>query len=274
VYDGPASRSQRHGGAGHVPWSRGGLAVIDLDGRVALVTGAGRSVGAGIARTLAARGAAVAVNDVDPGRADCVAGELREAGAAAVAAVFDVTDGDAVEAGVATAADVLGPVDILVNNAGVPPGMGLTRFRELAREAWAPFVDLNLYGVLHCTKAVIDGMCERGWGRVVTISSGAGQVGLGIGVSLYAAGKGGAIRFMRHLALEVARRGVTANTLALGLMDNQRDTESVAALAASVPVGRLGTAEDVGAAVAFLASDQAGWLTGQTIGLNGGSTTS
>jgi 3-oxoacyl-[acyl-carrier protein] reductase len=248
--------------------------VIDLDGRVALVTGAGRSVGAGIARTLAARGAAVAVNDLDPERAAGVVEGLREAGAAAVAAVFDVTDGEAVEAGVAAAAGALGPVDILVNNAGVPPGMGLTRFRELPREDWAPFVDLNLYGVLHCTRAVIDGMCERGWGRIVTISSGAGQVGLAIGISLYGAGKGGAISFMRHLALEVARRGVTANTLALGLMDNQRDSEAVAGLAATVPVGRLGTPEDVGAAVAFLASDQAGWLTGQTIGLNGGSTTS
>jgi len=166
--------------------------VIDLDGRVALVTGAGRSVGAGIARTLAARGAAVAVNDVDAERAAGVAEALRESGAAAVAAVFDVTDGAAVGAGIAAATGALGPVDILVNNAGVPPGMGLTRFRDLPAEAWAPFVDLNLYGVLHCTKAVIDGMCERGWGRIVTISSGAGQVGLGIGVSLYGAGKGGA----------------------------------------------------------------------------------
>jgi 3-oxoacyl-[acyl-carrier protein] reductase len=152
--------------------------------------------------------------------------------------------------------------------------MGLTRFREMEREAWAAYVDLNLYGVLHCTKAVIDGMCERGWGRVVTISSGAGQVGLGIGVALYAAGKGGAISFMRHLAIEVARQGVTANTLALGLMNDQQGSEAVAGLAATVPMGRLGTPADVGAAVAFLASDEAGWITGQTIGLNGGSTTS
>lgn len=248
--------------------------MIDLDGRTALVTGAGRSVGAGIAGTLAARGAAVAVNDVDADRAEDVARSLRESGAEARAAVFDVRDGAAVADGVAEVARRLGPVDVLVNNAGVPPGMGLARFREMPPEAWASFVDLNLYGVLHCTKAVIDGMCDRRWGRVVTISSGAAQVGLGLGVSIYAAGKGGAVSFMRHLAIEVAGKGVTANTLALGLMDNQRDTESVKALAATVPVGRLGTPEDVGAIVAFLASDEASWITGQTIGVNGGSTTS
>jgi NAD(P)-dependent dehydrogenase (short-subunit alcohol dehydrogenase family) len=144
----------------------------------------------------------------------------------------------------------------------------------MSPDEWSRYVDLNLYGVLHCTRAVLDGMCERGFGRVVTISSGAGQVGLPIGVSLYGAGKGGAISFMRHLAMEVARQGVTANTLALGLMDNQQDTASVAPLAATVPVGRLGSPEDVGAAVAFLASDEAAWITGQTLGVNGGSVTS
>ena len=152
--------------------------------------------------------------------------------------------------------------------------MALARFRELPPERWAAYVDLNLYGVLFCTRAVIDGMCERRWGRVVTISSGAGQVGLPIGVSLYGAGKGGAIAFMRHLALEVARQGVTANSLALGLMDDGRGGVALEGIAAQVPVGRLGTPEDVGAAVAFLASDEAGWITGQTIGVNGGSTTS
>jgi 3-oxoacyl-[acyl-carrier protein] reductase len=120
---------------------------------------------------------------------------------------------------------------------------------------------------------VIEGMCERGFGRVVTISSGAGQVGLPIGVSLYGAGKGGAIAFMRHLAVELARSGVTANTLALGLMSNAGDADATRGLAGTIPVGRLGTPEDVGAAVVYLASAEAGWLTGQTIGLNGGSVT-
>jgi NAD(P)-dependent dehydrogenase (short-subunit alcohol dehydrogenase family) len=161
-----------------------------------------------------------------------------------------------------------------VNNAGVPPQMDVARFRDLDPGLWSKYIDLNLYGVLHCTRHVLDGMIDRRWGRVITISSGAGQIGIPIGVALYGAGKGGGIAFMRHLALELASRGVTANSLALGLMSNVGDQEQVKALGASIPVGRAGTPEDVGAAVVFLASDEASWLTGQTIGLNGGSVTS
>jgi 3-oxoacyl-[acyl-carrier protein] reductase len=247
--------------------------MFDLSGRVALVTGAGQNVGAGIARALAAQGARVAVNDLHAERAEATAKAIEAAGGRAVAAAFDVTSLEAVREGVARVASALGPVDILVNNAGVPDGMGLSPFREQDPAAWSRQIDLNLYGVLHCAHAVIDGMCERGFGRVVTISSGAGQVGLPIGVSLYGAGKGGAIAFMRHLALELARSGVTANTLALGLMSNAGDADATRGLAGTIPVGRLGTPEDVGAAVVYLASAEAGWLTGQTIGLNGGSVT-
>jgi NAD(P)-dependent dehydrogenase (short-subunit alcohol dehydrogenase family) len=168
----------------------------------------------------------------------------------------------------------LGPLDILVNNAGVPEGMGISAFRDLDPAEWRRYLDLNIYGVLHCTKSVIDGMSARRFGRIITISSGAGQIGIRLGVSLYGAGKGGAIAFMRHLAIECARDGITVNTLALGLMSNQQDTPATAPLAGAVPVGRLGTPEEVGAAVVYLASDEAGWLTGQTIGLNGGSITS
>jgi 3-oxoacyl-[acyl-carrier protein] reductase len=250
------------------------MSVFDLEGRVALVTGAGRGVGAGIARRLARQGAAVAVNDLVEERAvETAEGIVREGGRAA-AAPFDVVDVEAVAAAVAALDDRLGPVDILVNNAGVPGDMELVRFREMDPSAWRSYVDLNLYGVLHCTRAVIDGMCERGWGRVITISSGAGQIGLPVGVALYGAGKGGALAFMRHLALEVAKQGVTANSLALGMMNNVGEGAAVDALAAAIPVGRLGDPEDVGAAVVFLASEEAGWLTGQTIGLNGGSFTS
>ena len=248
--------------------------MFDLGPRVALVTGAGQGVGAGIARMLARRGARVAVNDLHQERADATADTIRAAGGRAVALAFDVTDAAAVAAGVGRVATELGPVDVLVNNAGVPEGMGIGSFRDLPAVEWRKYVDLNLYGVLNCTKAVIDGMCERRFGRVVTISSGAGQIGIRLGVSLYGAGKGGAIAFMRHLAIEVARDGVTANTLALGLMSNQADTPETAPLAGTIPVGRLGTPDEVGAAVVFLASDEAGWLTGQTIGLNGGSITS
>lgn len=245
--------------------------MFNLDGRVALVTGAGQNQGAGIARALAGQGAAVAANDVVPERAEAVAKEIGETGARAVAAVFDVTSLDDVAAGVARVERELGPVDVLVNNAGVPEGMGVAQFREMDPAEWRRYIDLNLYGVTNCCKAVIDGMCARGFGRVITISSGAGQTGLPMGVSLYGAGKGGAIAFMRHLALEVASFGVTANTLALGLMSNVGGADVTAALAKTIPAGRLGTPEDVGAACIYLASNEAAWLTAQTLGLNGGS---
>jgi NAD(P)-dependent dehydrogenase (short-subunit alcohol dehydrogenase family) len=240
---------------------------------VALVTGAGRGVGAGIAAALAERGAAVAVNDLVGERAARVAAALEAAGGRALAAPFDVTDLAEVRRGVAEVEAAIGPVDVLVNNAGIPPGMSTAPFRELAPEAWRPYVDVNLFGVLHCVKATIDGMCERRFGRVITISSGAAQVGLAIGVSLYAASKGAAIAFMRHLALETARFGVTANTLALGLMEPPPGREMPAEVTRGVPVGRLGTGRDVGAAVVWLAAEGA-WVTGQTIGVNGGSVTS
>ena len=247
--------------------------MFDLGGRVALVTGGGQNQGAGIARALASQGAAVAVNDLHGERAEAVAKEIVGRGGRALAAPFDVTDHAAVGAGVARVARELGPIDVLVNNAGVPEGMGIAQFREMDPALWRGYVDLNLYGVLHCCKAVIDAMCGRGFGRVITISSGAGQTGLALGVSLYAAGKGGAIAFMRHLALETARFGVTVNTLALGLMSNAGGADVTAALAKTIPVGRLGTPEDVGAACVYLASTEAGWMTGQTILVNGGYTT-
>jgi len=249
--------------------------MFDLTGRVALVTGAGQNIGAGIARMLASQGAQVAVNDVVEERAKTTAEAIASTGGRALAVAFDVTDADAVREGVARVEAELGPVDVLVNNAGVPPGMTgeLKHFKDLEPDRWARYVDLNLYGVLHCAKAVIEGMVERRFGRVVTISSGAGQTGIPLGISIYGAGKAGAIGFSRHLAVEVARDGVTVNCLALGLMDNAGDEDVVAHLANTVPAGRCGSAEDVGAAVVYLASDEASWVTGQTLGVNGGSHT-
>ena len=246
--------------------------MFDLSGRVALVTGAGQNVGAGIARRLAEQGAAVGVNDRVDERASATAAQIEAAGGRAFACAFDVGDWSAVEAGVAAVESALGPIDILVNNAGVPEGMGLTPFRETEPSDWSPYIDVNLYGVMNCCRAVIGGMCERGFGRVITISSGAGTAGTGIGVSAYGAGKGGGTAFVRNLALEVAREGVTANSLALGLMNNVPE-EAVPGLAQTVPAGRLGSPDDIAACCIYLASDEAGWMTGQTLQLNGGSVT-
>lgn len=247
--------------------------MFDLTGKRALVTGAGQGVGEGIARALAKAGAAVAINDLHASRARAIAESISASGGKAVPAAFDVGDYAAVEAGIAAAESAIGPLDVLVNNAGIPQGMGLQPFRSSEPESWRPYIDVNLYGVMNCSRAVINGMCERKFGRIVTISSGAGTVGLAIGVSPYAAGKGGGISFMRHLALEHARSGVTANTIAIGLIDNQSDPGATAAMAATIPVGRLGQPADIAALCLYLASNEASWMTGQTIELNGGSVT-
>ncbi|MFI5507946.1 SDR family NAD(P)-dependent oxidoreductase [Mycobacterium sp. NPDC051804] len=246
--------------------------MFDLNGRVALVTGAGQNVGAGIARTLAAQGAAVAVNDFHADRADRIAAQIVDAGGAAIAFPFDVTDASAVSDAVTGIASRLGPVDVLVNNAGtggpeVP--MPMAQFADTEPADWAPIIGVNLFGPMNCAKAVLTTMISRGWGRIITISSGAGQIGMDIGVSTYAAGKAGIAGFMRHLAVENARYGITVNTISLGIV--LEDASGIAELAKTIPVGRLGTPDEVGALAVYLASDEAAWMTGQTIGLNGGS---
>ena len=246
--------------------------MFDLTGKTALVTGSGQGVGLGIARTLIDAGAIVYINDLVADRAIAAANEL---GPNAKPLPFDVANFADVEAAILSA----DPIDILVNNAGIPPSMRAVKFRDLPRDEWGPYVDVNLYGVLNCVKAVLDGMCERNWGRIITISSGAGTQGLNIGVSIYGAGKGAGISFMRHIAMENAGDGVTANTLALGLM--QRDEPGIsedqrtvtAKIAKTVPAGRLGTGTDIGYACVYLASEEASWVTGQTIAINGGSAT-
>ncbi|HEY7133439.1 MAG TPA: SDR family NAD(P)-dependent oxidoreductase [Acidimicrobiia bacterium] len=250
--------------------------MFDLTGRTALVTGAGQGVGAGIARLLASQGAWVLVNDLRAERAERTVDAVTAAGGKATVVAFDVTDYDAVRGGVAEAEAAFGPVDVLVNNAGNGGAEAIRPmpFRDTDPATWEGPVRVNLYGVLHCSRAVINGMCEREWGRVITIASGAGMVGLDIGVAAYGAGKGGAIGFMRHLAIENARLGVTANTLALGLMEMEQPGDITARMARTIPVGRLGRAEDVGAACVWLASEEASWVTGQTIHVNGGSVTS
>jgi NAD(P)-dependent dehydrogenase (short-subunit alcohol dehydrogenase family) len=245
--------------------------VFDLTGKVALVTGAGRGIGAEIAATLARQGAAVAVNDFVAGTAEATAQRIEEDGARAFGVAFDVGDYDACVAGVAAIEANLGPVDILVNNAGGSPNkMMPASFIHTPREAWAPYLDMNLGGVIHCSRAVIEGMCDRGWGRLISISSDAARVG-SWGSSIYGAAKAGSEGLMRTLAKEVGRKGVTANSVALGLIDTVpaeflegREAEK------SFAVGRIGTAADVAPAIVYLASEEASWVTGQTLVVNGG----
>jgi NAD(P)-dependent dehydrogenase (short-subunit alcohol dehydrogenase family) len=242
--------------------------VFDLSGKTALVTGAGQNVGAGIAHALAAQGATVVVNDLLADRADATVAAIRDQGGSASVSTFDVTDLAAVESAVAA----IGRVDILVNNAGNAGSqtMRVTPFVEMTPEQWEAPIRVNLYGVLNCCHATVPHMVEAGWGRVVTISSGAGTAGVNIGVSPYSAGKGGGIAFTRTLALEVARSGVTANSLAIGLM-GVRDETVTGQLARAIPVGRVGTSDDIAAACVWLASEEAAWVTAQTIQINGGS---
>jgi NAD(P)-dependent dehydrogenase (short-subunit alcohol dehydrogenase family) len=162
----------------------------------------------------------------------------------------------------------------LVNNAGnggTAP-MALQRFIDMDPVDWEGPIRVNLYGVMNCCHAVVPGMCERGWGRVITISSGAATAGVNIGVAPYSAGKGGGIAFTRSLALEIAKSGVTANTLAIGLMDLP-DPQATARLARTIPIGRTGLPEDIAAACLWLASEEGAWVTGQTVQVNGGSIT-
>jgi len=245
--------------------------VFDLTGRTALVTGAGQNIGAGIAGALAGAGASVLVNDLRAGRADEVVAGIVASGGQATAVPFDVTDRDAVVAAVAAH----GPVDVLVANAGNGGAEAMLpkRFTETSADDWQGPMEVNLQGALFCCHAVLPGMVERGHGRLIAISSAAGTHGVGIGFVPYAVGKGGTLSLMRSLALEHGRDGITANSVALGVMDSVR-AETAAALARSIPVGRLGSPDDVGAACLWLASDEASWVTGQTIGLNGGSFTS
>jgi NAD(P)-dependent dehydrogenase (short-subunit alcohol dehydrogenase family) len=237
---------------------------LHLKSKVALVTGGGRGVGRGVCIRLAEEGAKIVVNDYHGRRAERVAAEIREAGGQALPVEADITDIAKVRAMLAQAVETFGPVDILVNNAGNAGAHTMVPkpFRDTEPAEWEGPLRVNVYGVMNCTHTIVGGMCDRGWGRIVTISSGAGTRGVNIGVAAYSAGKGAGISFTRTLALEVAKFGVTANTLAIGLM-GRPDPKITAAIARSIPVGRTGVPDDVAAACAWLVSEEAAWVTGQ-----------
>ncbi|CAN5400415.1 SDR family NAD(P)-dependent oxidoreductase [Microbacterium sp.] len=251
-----------------------------LDGAFALVTGAGRGIGREIALSLARHGArAVAVNDYFADRAESVADEVRGFGIDAVALVGDVSDHGTALRLVDTAANAFGAVDILVNNAGnAGPLNGIgdrAPFWETGPDEWGPWLDTNLYGVLNCTRAVLPSMVESGSGRVVSVISDAGRVGEP-DLAVYAAAKAGVAGFTRSIAKAVGRYGVTANCVACGYIDTPatsmlaQNPELLTRALRPYQIRRPGRPKDVAAAVTFLASPAASWITGQTYPVNGG----
>ena len=250
---------------------------MGLEGRVAMVTGAGRGIGEAIARALAADGAAVAVCDVDGPTAAASAQRLSEGGARALAVQMDVTDSAAVRQAAERITRELGPIDILVNNAGwdkVEP------FVQSTEETWDKVIAINLKGPIRCARAVLDGMIERRRGKIISIGSDAGRVGSS-GEAVYSAAKGGVIAFTKTLARELARYNVNVNCVCPGPTDTQLLADVAAgnprladALKRAIPLGRLGQPKDIAAAVAFLASEGADFITGQTLSVSGGLTMS
>jgi NAD(P)-dependent dehydrogenase (short-subunit alcohol dehydrogenase family) len=250
---------------------------IDLEGRRALVTGAGQGVGQGIARALADAGALVVVNDIRAAAAEAAAAELRAAGGKADALPFDVTDWTQVS----EAIDGYGGVDVLVNNAGNAGAedFGLSDFVTSDPSEWQRFFAVNLFGVMHCTRAALPSMISNEWGRVVTIVSDAGRYGTSK-VAPYAAAKAGAAGFCRSIAREVGRHAITVNCVSLSTIETPTTErpppatpeEEAARKARMKPyvIRRRGTPDDVAGMVTFLASEHAEWITGQTYGVNGG----
>jgi NAD(P)-dependent dehydrogenase (short-subunit alcohol dehydrogenase family) len=256
---------------------------IDLAGSTALVTGGGHGVGRAVSMSLAAAGARVLVNDYFADRAEAVALEIEAAGGAGEARPFDVSDYAAATAGIGA-----GPaVDILVNNAGnagsgggaAPVSVG--PFAETEPASWARYLAVNLHGVMCCTRAALPGMIAAGRGRVITVISEAGRVGEPR-MAPYAAAKAGAAGFMRAVAREVGAAGITVNCVALAAVDTMglaeragTDPEMAVRLERQLRryvVRRLGQPEDVSGLITFLASPLAGWITGQTLPVNGGYT--
>jgi 3-oxoacyl-[acyl-carrier protein] reductase len=243
--------------------------MFDLSGKVAIVTGASRGIGRGIAEVLAARGALV----IAGARGDHAGGTVEsilQAGGKAEAATIDVTDAPSIEAMVNGVVARHGRVDVLVNNAGITRDQLMLR---LKREEWDEVLATNLTSAYTCAQAVLKPMLKQRSGRIVSISSVVGQMG-NAGQANYAASKAGLIGFSMALAREVASRNITVNVVAPGMIETDM-TRSVAEKAQGqweslIPLKRLGTPRDVAAAVCFLASDEAAYITGQVLAVNGG----
>ena len=243
--------------------------MFDLTGKVAIVTGASRGIGRAISVALARQGALVAMTDVLGDAAVQSARELAAAGLKAEGYTMDVTSPESVQATVASIVERHSRIDILVNNAGIVRDMVALR---LKREDWDLVLNVNLTGTFTCTQAVLRTMMRQHGGRIISISSVVGQMG-NAGQANYAASKAGIIGFSKSMARELAVRGITVNVVAPGLIDTDMTRglpENVRnEWASMVPLGRLGTADDVASAVCFLATDEASYISGQVLAVNG-----
>lgn len=265
---------------------------LGLENQVALVTGGGQGVGRQICLELAAEGASVVVNDLFEDRARKVVDEITAAGGRALAAPADITDAEQVEAMVARAAGHFGaPVSVLVNNAGIIPerrekGGRTPLFLDMPVQDWAKIVNLNVYGTMHCCRSVLPGMVEREGGRIVNIISEAGRLGEAY-MAVYSGAKAAIAGFAKALAREHGRHAITVNSVALGAVSHEGIKDGPLRVDATVEndpflgkmlnaypigkgVGRLSRPEDISGVVAFLASDRALFITGQTLGVSGG----
>ena len=244
---------------------------MDLSERVAIVTGGGRGIGREIALKLAEVGATVVINDVgDSTPAEGVAEEIRKMGRESLVILADVNQSAEVTGLVDKAVEKYGKVDILVNNAGITRDQLIMRMSD---DDWDKVLGINLKGVFLCSKAVLRPMMRQRWGRIISISSIVGLIG-NPGQANYASAKAGIIGLTRTIAKEVASRGITANAIAPGFIDTamtqQLPEERRQELMAQIPLGSLGTPRDIAGVVAFLASEEARYITGQVITVDGG----
>ena len=241
--------------------------------RVAVVTGGGSGIGAAACHELARRGNRVAVLDINGDAAQRVADELKALGSTAVGLEADVTDREAVENAFRRVRADLGPVTILVTSAGK---VAFGKFETITSESWSEMLDINLTGTFHCCQVALEDMVRFRWGRIVMISSSSAQRASPY-MAHYAVAKGAVITLTRSLAHEYARKGITVNNIPPSSIDTpmvrqqaEGTLDSPGELAKRIPMGHMGTSEDVAAAVGFLCSEEAGFITGQVLGVNGG----
>ncbi len=242
--------------------------------RVAVVTGGASGIGLGVARGLVADGQRVAIVDRDGAAAAAAADELRSGGATVLDVDVDVADRSSVGAGFDRIRAELGPVEILVTSAGIE---SFTPVLDITDEGWDRIIAVNLTGTFTCVQAALPDMLAAQWGRIITISSSSAQSGAP-NMAHYAASKGGVIGLTRALAVELARNGITVNTIPPSLVDTPMARNAEAAgdfpgvdlVGSMVPVGRAGTPADIAAACSYLCSEGGSYITGQIIGVNGG----